>query len=172
MLKFDFILLKCIILGMRWKKLTKDIKGLKESLIYGINTSDKVIIIPHVNPDFDAIGSALGLAVIAKKYKKDVYIIVDEPSYKLYKGVSDILKDIKNEFKVISGAEYKTIKGDNDLFILTDVNGKNRIPLKDEIVDNKTIVIDHHDENDDTIEGFYNYMSMLDHISYTPIFQI
>ena len=54
----------------------KDIKGLKESLIYGINTSDKVIIIPHVNPDFDAIGSALGLAVIAKKYKKDVYIIV------------------------------------------------------------------------------------------------
>ena len=45
----------------------KDIKGLKESLIYGINTSDKVIIIPHVNPDFDAIGSALGLAVIAKK---------------------------------------------------------------------------------------------------------
>ena len=136
----------------------KDIKGLKESLIYGINTSDKVIIIPHVNPDFDAIGSALGLAVIAKKYKKDVYIIVDEPSYKLYKGVSDILKDIKNEFKVISGAEYKTIKGDNDLFILTDVNGKNRIPLKDDIVENKTIVIDHHDENDDTIEGLYNYI--------------
>ena len=136
----------------------KDIKGLKESLIYGINTSDKVIIIPHVNPDFDAIGSALGLAAIAQKNKKDVYIIVDEPSYKLYKGVSDILKDIKNEFKVISGAEYKTIKGDNDLFILTDVNGKNRIPLKDEIVDNKTIVIDHHDENDDTIEGLYNYI--------------
>lgn len=136
----------------------KDIKGLKESLVYGINTSDKVIIIPHVNPDFDAIGSALGLAVIAKKYKKDVYIIIDEPSYKLYKGVSDILKDIKNEFKVISGAEYKTIKGDNDLFILTDVNGKNRIPLKDDIVENKTIVIDHHDENDDTIEGLYNYI--------------
>ena len=136
----------------------KDIKGLKESLIYGINTSDKVIIIPHVNPDFDAIGSALGLAAIAKKYKKDVYIIVDEPSYKLYKGVSDILKDIKNEFKVISSAEYKAIKGDNDLFILTDVNGRRRIPLKDDIVDNKTIVIDHHDENDDTIEGFYNYI--------------
>lgn len=136
----------------------KDIKGLKESLIYGINTSDKVIIIPHVNPDFDAIGSALGLAAIAQKNKKDVYIIVDEPSYKLYKGVSDILKDIKNEFKVISSAEYKTIKGDNDLFILTDVNGRRRIPLKDDIVDNKTIVIDHHDENDDTIEGFYNYI--------------
>ena len=35
----------------------------------------KVILIPHNNPDFDAIGSAAGLTLIAKKYKKESKII-------------------------------------------------------------------------------------------------
>ena len=32
-----------------------------------IKNAKKVIIIPHINPDFDAIGSAAGITLIAKK---------------------------------------------------------------------------------------------------------
>mgnify|MGYP006343621393 CR=1 FL=1 len=47
------------------------IKDLKLYMNDRIINANKVIIIPHNNPDFDAIGSAAGITLIAKKFKKD-----------------------------------------------------------------------------------------------------
>lgn len=136
----------------------KDLKELKESLDLGLNNCEKVIILPHIKPDFDAIASAIGLSCIAKKAKKDAFIIIDEPEYKLFHGVQEIYKEALSDHKFITKDEYNLIKSEKDLFILTDVNGRNRIPLKEEIIDENTIIIDHHDLNVDTIKAYYTYI--------------
>ena len=85
---------------------------------------NKVILIPHNNPDFDAIGSAAGLTLIAKKFKKESKIIIN----------------------------------DNDLFVLTDVNKRNLISVND-LLNNNTLIIDHHNEDENTVKASYKYIN-------------
>ena len=47
-----------------------DLQELKKTLESKIEKANRVVIIPHNNADFDAIGSAIGLSLIAKKYNK------------------------------------------------------------------------------------------------------
>ena len=44
-----------------------DIKNLRLNIEQKVLGSKRVVIVPHNRIDFDAIGSALGLAVIVKK---------------------------------------------------------------------------------------------------------
>ena len=135
----------------------KNQKELKEALDMGYKNCSKVIILTHINPDFDAIASSLALAVIAKKYNKEAYIIIDDPIYKLFHGIQTIINEAKQHYNIITSEEYDKIKDENDLFVLTDVNGLNRIPLKD-FNENNSIIIDHHDTNTDTINAYFTYI--------------
>ena len=54
-------------------------KVIKEALDHALLNNDTVFIVPHNSPepDFDALGAALGIGLICKKIKKKCYIIVD-----------------------------------------------------------------------------------------------
>lgn len=58
---------------------TQDIQDVKQLL----SSPKKVIIVPHKNPDGDAMGSSLGLFHYLKKYNHDVQIIApnDYPDF-------------------------------------------------------------------------------------------
>ena len=70
-------------------------KKFQEELLKFITTSDKIFIIGHNNLDYDAIGAALGIATLAKHYRKQAYIIVNDPQETMDPGVKKVIDDSK-----------------------------------------------------------------------------
>ena len=63
-----------------------DIKKLKEILELGIKNSSNVFVVGHNNPDFDSIGSSIGLARLVKEYN----LTLDEVKAACEKFVGEI----------------------------------------------------------------------------------
>ena len=62
------------------------INDLKVYMTDRIIKASKVIVIPHNKPDFDAIGSAAGITLIARKFKKKSRIIVSDDIFLFLKN--------------------------------------------------------------------------------------
>lgn len=136
-----------------------DIKKLKATIEEKVPEATNVVIVPHNGIDFDAIGSALGLSLVVEKFKKPVYIIIDDPNYKIDYGVQLVIDSIKKDFMIIDRDKYLKIAIEEDLFILTDVNKSYLVGLKEELKNpDKIIIIDHHDEDSNTIESNNKYI--------------
>ena len=139
----------------------KDITNLKINLQNKILGSNKSIILPHKNADFDAIGSSLGLSLISKSLSKDSYIIVDDKKYEQDRSIKHIIEDTKEDFMIINSCRYKKIFNKDDLYILTDVNKNYMIPIAN-LINNEenTIIIDHHKEDKNTINSNYKHIDV------------
>ena len=137
-----------------------DIKKLKDVMKDKILDSDNVIIVPHNNADFDAVASAMGIALIAKELEKQACIVITDPLYILDVGVKSIIDESKNEFNIINKDKYKSILYDDDLFVAVDVNKRHLIGIA-ELMNNEDniIIIDHHNMGDDTINAKYKYIA-------------
>jgi len=129
-----------------------NIKILKDILEQKILGANNVVIVPHNSVDFDAIGAAIGIALIAKKYKKPYFIVVNDPVYKIDHGVQLIIDEAKKEMPIVSKERYMQSYKADDLFILVDVNKPYLVSLHDKLKDNNTIVIDHHMEDEDSVK--------------------
>jgi phosphoesterase RecJ-like protein len=149
----------------------EDISSIKELL----SSPKKIVIIPHKNPDGDAIGSTLGLLHYLNTYNHDAVIIApnDYPDFlKWMPGESSILK-------------YDHQKDDCDKLLISaeliftlDFNSLGRIGQMQDVVSHTNaikIMIDHHQQPDDyatfmysdvtmssTCEMVYNFIAMLD----------
>ncbi len=109
-----------------------------------IKLSKKIAIVPHFNPDGDAIGSAIGLYVVLKNLGKEVEII----SPTIY---PDFLKwlPFNNKIRVLGKKSESdpNIFNDVDLLIGVDFNALSRIyNIKDRFEASKAfkVLIDHH----------------------------
>ena len=118
----------------------------------------RVVIVSHVNPDGDAIGSSLGLYYFLLKFGIDVKIIIpnDFPLFLSWMpGVDDILVFDKNQEK---GAEYLN---NAELICYLDFNHPSRTGLvhNDLCHCTKTpkLLIDHHRDAD--FSQFAMYLS-------------
>ena len=109
-----------------------------------INNSQKLVIVPHSNPDGDALGSALGLYTVLKNMGKDVSVIAPNefPGFLNWMhGLDDILifdKQIKKATDLIKASE---------LVIFVDFNALSRInTMRKLFEDDNTprVMIDHH----------------------------
>ena len=106
-------------------------------IIESIYNSNRIVVLVHVNPDGDALGSGLAMYIALKQLKKEVDLII--PSYpKIY----DFLPQI-NEVKT------DTLIRNYDLCICLDCASRERLfePKKIFESSKKTIVIDHHSSN-------------------------
>ena len=138
----------------------QDIKNLRVNLEAKILESKNIVIVPHKEVDFDALGSAIGISLIVKKLKKVPIILIDDPFYKIDRGVQIVIDEIKSEFPILTKDKYREIATENDLFILTDVNKNNLIALMDELKDeNKVVIIDHHEEDENTVKSNCKYIN-------------
>lgn len=114
----------------------------------------KIVVLPHENPDGDAIGSAIGLAEVVKNLGHAVHIISpgDYPAFlKWFSSKVEILVYDKNK------KQAKTIVGNADLMICVDFNEAKRAgKLGKHILqfDRPKILIDHHPQPVD----FCDYM--------------
>ena len=129
-----------------------DVKNLKINLEQKILDSEKVIIIPHREADFDAIASSLGMSLISEKFKKDNHILVGDPIYKLDHGVQTIIEQERDNHSIICLEQYEKEKTNNTLNILCDVNKPKLTHIKEFDKEN-LVIIDHHDKDNETFDA-------------------
>ena len=133
-----------------------DLKKLKAVLEEKINKCDRVVIIPHNNADFDAIGSAIGISLIAKELNKPYTIIVNDPPHIIESGVKKIIDECKDNYEILKKDKFLKAQSNksNPLFILCDVNKANLICVNDILPDKEdVIVIDHHNSDKNTVNS-------------------
>lgn len=136
-----------------------DLKSLKSFIESKIERCEKTIIVPHNYADYDAIGSAIGLSLIPKKYKKPSYILCNDSPYKMEFGLQKILEEAKENTQFISKDKYMSINGVNDLIILTDVSNSRLISIPEIVKDSENVVvIDHHDRTPYFVDNGYSYV--------------
>ena len=141
-----------------------DIKNLKLNLEQKVIGSKRVVIVPHNRIDFDAIGSALGLAVIVKKMNARPIIVVNDNIKDMQRGIQIIMNDVSKDFEIVSRDRYLEMKEEDDVYILTDVNKRGMVSIGDTISDpDKTVIIDHHNMDDTTIASEATFVD--EHIS-------
>ena len=140
-----------------------------------IQSPKKIVIVPHKNPDGDAMGSTLGLYHYLKKYNHDAVIIAPN-------DYPDFLKWMPSENTVLkfdsqtNTCEERIEKA--DVIFTLDFNALNRAGDMETVLSKSNavkIMIDHHQQPDDyakytysdvsmssTCEMVYNFISMLD----------
>ena len=134
----------------------QDIASIKQLL----STKKKIVIIPHKNPDGDAIGSTLGLYhyLIKSGHKVNVLVPNDYPSFlKWIPGNETILK-----YDYQSGVCDALIK-DADIIFTLDFNAFHRTGDMESVLTESNglkIMIDHHQAPDDYATYMYSDVSM------------
>ena len=132
---------------------------LKNKLDELVNKSEIIFIVGHNDPDFDAIGSAIGLQRLCTYLGKKSYIIIDDND--INPGVKKIIGEVHNSYNIINKEKLSNLKKDNSLLIMTDVNKDYLIPLKEEIDDfNNILIIDHHKEDKNTVNTENKYIKI------------
>jgi len=118
-----------------------------------------IVIIPHKNPDGDAIGASTGLRFYLDNFNHNIEII--SPNQ-----FPDFLKwmDAENSIKIFSEDENCTQKILNaDLIFTLDFNNLVRISAMKNYVENssaKIIMIDHHENPSDYADFMYSVPEM------------
>ncbi len=130
--------------------------SLKDTLTRLLDSNDTIFIISHDRPDFDALGSSIGMAFICEKMKKKPYIIINEER-DMDKSTSIVVGDMKNRFNVIKTDEIEKVKGKDNLLIVLDTNKEYMISVNSSDFDD-VIVIDHHSCDEKTIKNAYKFI--------------
>ena len=119
---------------------------ISDKLIGHISEAGNVIIMGHKNPDFDSIGSCIGLARLALAYNPDVKIVVDSDNSN-FKCSTERLIEAMPEYGdlFISGDRGLDMVRSDTLLIISDVNNYKIVEAPD-IAANvfNTVIIDHH----------------------------
>jgi len=150
-----------------------DIKAIKQLL----ETPKRIVIVPHKNPDGDAIGSTLGLYHYLKPKGHDVVVIApnDYPDFLKWLPGEDTI--IQHESEVIKSNE---IIENAELIFTLDFNALHRTGDMESVLENAKalkILIDHHQQPEDyakyiysdvtmcsTSEMVYHFLEMLDDV--------
>lgn len=101
-----------------------------------LDAAKKILIVSHVRPDGDAIGSLLGLGLALRDAGKSVQMILAD--------------GVPSSFKYLEGSELikKEPKGDHDIFITVDCADFKRTGKAFENFGQPDINIDHHKTNE------------------------
>lgn len=111
-----------------------------------IKGCDKVFIMGHRFPDFDATGAALGIAYIARNFGKDAFIITDE-SKSMSKPLLERMKaeGLGEIILPVADAKLRIRESKNNLLVIVDTHIRGFVEDK-EILEKSDIVVvvDHH----------------------------
>src|SRR6187551_1645715 len=115
-----------------------------------VSENRRVVIVTHVKPDADALGSSLGLAAYLKKKKHNVTVIApsDYPEFLEWMPGNDDVVVFEKE----KPASCASLIQQSDLIFCLDFSSLNRINELGEMVRQssaKKVLIDHHLEPED-----------------------
>lgn len=133
--------------------------NLKHQLLESINSSSKVFIVGHNEPDFDSISSAIGIQNLCTAFDCESYIIVNDSEQELEPSVKKIIESSKNKYNIIKLSDFLTLIGDNCSLIVVDANKKYQLSVSEYLdLFKNIIVIDHHNPDQHTIASTYSYI--------------
>ena len=114
-----------------------------EELVPIIDKADEIVILPHVDPDGDALGSALALALALKSQNKTVNVYLEENVSNTYSFLPGLELVLLYDWK----SELRCKKP--ELIIVLDTGDLERLGKRIEIFNQSenTINIDHHMTN-------------------------
>ncbi len=140
-----------------------------------LSSPKNIVIVPHRNPDGDAMGSTLGLYHYLKRYNHNVIVIApnDYPDFLKWLPGDDTVLKFENQ-----STESKSLINNADLLFTLDFNAFHRVGhgMAEVLEASKAtkIMIDHHQQPDDyakytysdasmssTCEMVYNFIEML-----------
>ncbi|MCH4553737.1 MULTISPECIES: DHH family phosphoesterase [Aestuariibaculum] len=149
----------------------EEISNIKQLL----STEKKIVIVPHKNPDGDAIGSTLGLYHYLLKGNHQVHVIAPNDYPHFLKWMPDENKVLKYDSQT---EESDTLIHAADIIFTLDFNALNRTGNMETVLAESKgikIMIDHHQAPDDyalytysdvsmssTCEMVYHFIDMLD----------
>lgn len=119
---------------------------ISNKLIGHISEAGNVLIMGHKNPDFDSIGSCIGLARLALGYNKSVKIVIDSNNSNFKCSTKQLLEAIPEYSNIfISSAQGLDMIRSDTLLIIADVNNM-KIVESPEIAQSafNTVIVDHH----------------------------
>ncbi len=125
-----------------------------------LSVPKNIVIIPHKNPDGDAMGSTLGLYHYLKYYNHNATVIApnDYPDFlKWLPGDDTVLKYESQQ------EESKSLIDKADLIFTLDFNALHRIGDMAEVVEASNaikLMIDHHQQPDDYAKYMYSDVTM------------
>lgn len=135
---------------------TQDISAIKELL----SAPKTIVVVPHKNPDGDAIGSSLGLLLYLKKLNHTVTVIAPN-------DYPDFLKWMPQEHSVMiyesDRDASKTLIETADILFTLDFNALHRVgEMEGPLASSHgiKIMIDHHQQPDDYARYMYSDVSM------------
>ena len=100
-----------------------------------INSAENILILPHINADGDAVGSAFALAAFARKLGKNADVVFEEQPEEVYSIIT-------SEHFV-----YPCELREYDLKISVDASNRERLGKRAELFWGNTLNIDHHKTN-------------------------
>lgn len=118
-----------------------------------IKESSKVMIMGHVNPDIDAMGSAIGIYRLAKSLDKNAYIIASN-TVSLQSFRESLTEEPEYEDVIISKEVAEENIDDDTLLVVVDTHKVNYVESEEVLKKaSKIVIIDHHRRSADYIEN-------------------
>ncbi len=116
-----------------------------------IRKSGNVLVMGHNFPDFDSIGSCVGIAALARYFKKEVHIVVNRHTQNFRDCTPDLLALPEYQNVFIDGTTGMELKGTDTLLVLCDVSNTNIMESRDIARTSfNTVIIDHHFKTTDS----------------------
>lgn len=126
-----------------------------------IRKNDKILIMTHENPDFDGLGSAIGIQQIINSFEKESYIICNKTEQnETLKKINQYSKKIY--FNTISKSKAIDLISEQPLLIILDTHKQEMLEIP-ELVDklDNIVIIDHHVKNKKYIKNsVLNYINV------------
>ncbi len=118
-----------------------------------IKESKKVMIMGHVNPDIDAMGSSIGIYALAKSLGKNAYIITSNtPTLKNFK--KSLSEEPEYEDVLISKEVAEENLDEDTLIVVVDTHKTSYVESPELLKKaSKIVIIDHHRRSADYIEN-------------------
>ena len=130
-----------------------------------ISESGGVLIMGHRRPDYDSIGSGLGIAKLVSDIRDDWHIVINDMSDENFVRLTeDIRKKEEYEGRFIHETEAMKLVRSDTLLIVTDVNSAANMESTDlyktlkETTGGRVVILDHHEKNENTAESDFSYI--------------
>ena len=142
--------------------MSENVRGLKQLLEKLLKTTSKVFIVGHKEPDYDSIGSSIGLQTLCQALGKEAYIVLDEPEATIEPIVKKLRDDNISTHNIITMDGFQIFFDDESSLIVTDTNKTDKVCVKDYLDEfKKIIIIDHHGMGETTIKNASYYIPMI-----------
>ena len=118
-----------------------------------IKESSKVMVMGHMNPDIDAMGSAIGIYRLAKSLEKNAYIIASNTA-SLQNFRESLIEEPEYEDIIINKEVAEENIDDDTLLVVVDTHKVNYVESEEVLKKaSKIVIIDHHRRSADYIEN-------------------